>query len=82
MAVFKLCSVGPRWRIPYSKKKEETAAKKKRPKQSLIPQEKRNGWFYRLSDLGMYAKYFYSSNAVSFGYNLETLKECVIPSCP
>ena len=29
----------------------------------------------------MYAKYFYSSKAVSFGYNLETLKECVIPSC-
>ena len=82
MVVFKLCSVRPRWRIPYSKKKEKTAAKKTRPKQSLIPQEKRNGWFYSLPDLGMYAKYFYSSQAVSFGYNLEKLKECVIPSCP
>ena len=47
-----------------------------------MPQEKRNGCFYSLPDLGMYAKYFYSSKAVSFGYNLEKLKECMIPSCP
>ena len=30
----------------------------------------------------MYAKYFYSSQAVSFGYNLEKLKEYVIPRSP
>ena len=47
-----------------------------------MPQEKRNGCFYSLPDLGMYAKYFYSSKAVSFGYNLEKLNECVIPSNP
>ena len=61
MAVFKLCSVRSRRRIHYSKKKEKTQPKKTRPRKTVGPPTKRNGWFSS-SNLGMYVKNKISSN--------------------